>query len=160
MTRPPSALLHPRPHQPGQPDGREELEVEVRLQHVIGEALEGSDLRRSRIVHEDIDLAEPALDVPQGPFDVGRDRNVAHEGRHSPVADRARRRGEAVFVAPQDRNIRAGRGEPCRDRKPDPPTAACDDRAPARPMRLPRPACSLAEPRSEPWHDTPTRHAT
>src|SRR5262249_25493714 len=66
----PPALLHLRPPQPRQPDGGEQLLVQVLLQEFVGQLFERAGGRRAGIVHEDVDLTERLHYFVVGTLDI------------------------------------------------------------------------------------------
>src|SRR3954467_8925503 len=125
----PAPLLHLRPYQPRQPDGGEQLLVEVVAPDLVGDVLERAGARGPGIVHDDVDLAERRHRFVVGALDVGGDADVPRNGGDLSLrarADGLDRLVERATPARDDRDVRARGREPRGDRKADALAAAGD----------------------------------
>ena len=126
----PAALLHLRPRQPRQPDGGEQLLVQVVLQEFVGQLFKRAGGRRAGIVHDDVDLAERLHYFVVGTLDVSGERHVALDADDTPAVrpdglDRIVER----FASARDNGDIGARG--CKSRgngEPDPFASAGDHR--------------------------------
>jgi hypothetical protein len=125
----PAPLLHLRPHQSRQPDGGEQLLVEVVAPHLVGDLLERPGTRGAGVVHDDVDLAQRRHGFVVGALDVGGDADVTCNRGHASLRARADALGglvERAAPAGDDGDIGARGREPLGDRKPDALAAAGD----------------------------------
>jgi hypothetical protein len=120
MIRPPAPFHHLRPGQPRQPDGGEQLEVEIGLPYRIGNGREGTGLRGAGIVHQDIDPTQPGHDLAVGARDLFGVGYVAGHGQDATARRRADRLPgcfEHVRPAREQGDIRAAGRHAGRDRQ-------------------------------------------
>src|SRR5262249_37508711 len=118
----PAPFLHPRPGKPGEPDGGEQLLVEVLAPDLVADLLEGAVARGAGIVNPDVDVAEGPGGSLVDALDVGRDADVARNGGDAALsagANRLARRIERRAPARRDQDVGARGGEARRDRKPE-----------------------------------------
>ena len=113
----PAARLHAGERQPAQPDGGEQLEVDVVLPQLVGDLLEGPALRGAGVVDEHVDLAERLVRRLVGLAAPVRRADVGGNGDHLGVLRRRRDLGprlvEALLLPRDDGHIGARARRSC-----------------------------------------------